>query len=52
MFQLTRIKALIGTTILAMTCGFSAPLLAEAVEQTVRNGVPECPTIQSHIKIY
>lgn len=36
MFNLRRIKALITTSILAMSCGFSAPLLAEAVEQTVR----------------
>jgi len=34
-----RTKALIATAILAMTCGFSAPLLAEAVEQTVRSEV-------------
>jgi hypothetical protein len=46
MFDLRRIKALITTSNLAISCGFSAPLLAEAVE------VPECPTIQSHVKIY
>ena len=36
MLKLIKIKALIATSILTMASVFSAPLLAEAVEQTVR----------------
>lgn len=36
MSQLQNVKALVSASLLAIACGFSAPSMAEAVEQTVR----------------
>ncbi len=36
MSRLNKLKATIATSLLALACGFSTPLLAEAIEQTVR----------------
>lgn len=46
---LTKMKVLSVISVLAIACGFSTPALADYKYSIV---VPECPAIQSHIKIY